>query len=329
MTNFYGQYIGFGAGGVVAAVPFYLSNTTSCFWPGANWRPAEPGPYYHTKNIDKNLFASDGDSTDQGDLTEVRASIAGASSTTHGYCMGGYYGGYLDNIERFAMASSADGASIGTLSSSQGTAGGSTSETHGWIHGGYPPGQRVEKVSFASDSENGVDVGDLFPDARDYSAGGSSATHGYSMGGIAAGTNSEQIHKWGYVSESASHHIGDLVHSGIGSANCSSDGYVWCMGAYVAPNTDRIDKMSTAADGNTVESGATLYTVTSQESAGAASATYGYIGGGFPKGDSGMGIYYRNTIEKWAFASTAKATDVGNLIHNRGGSSNSNQYSGA
>ena len=310
--------VGAGSGGVA---PFHFTRcTTSYFCASGYWRPNNPGPYYDVASIDKNSFASDGNSTDQGDLTSIRDSLAGAASTTHGYCMGGYHSGYQNWIEKFGMSAPANTTDVGDLSTNQGSAGGCTSETHGWVQGGVAvttPLQKVEKVSFATDG-GGTNVGDLLPNGRDYAKGACSSSHGYSMGGVAAGTNSEYIHKWSFSSETATHHIGDLVHSGIPSATCSSDGYTWCMGTMVAPSITRIDKMSTASDSSTVASGSTLLTVTSQNAMGNASSTHGYIMGGFPKGDSAQGQYYRDTIEKFAFASDNTATDVGNLTHNRG-----------
>jgi len=314
--------IGAGSGGVA---PFHYNRcTTSYFCASGNWRPNNPGPYVNVASIDKNSFASDGNSTDQGDLTSIRAGLAGASSTTHGYCIGGTQGGYQNWIEKFGMSAPANTTDVGDLTTGQGTAGGCTSDTHGWIHGGVAvstPLRKVEKVAFASDG-GGTNVGDLLPHGRDSAKGACSSTHGYSMGGVAAGTNSEGIHKWSFSTETATADVGDLVHTGISAATCSSDGYTWCMGASVAPNSNRIDKMSTASDSDSVASGSTLLTVVGEHAMGNASSTHGYIMGGFPKGDSAQGHYYRDTIEKFAFASANTATDVGNLTQNRGNPGN-------
>ena len=82
-------------------------------------------------------------------------------------------------------------------------------------------------------------------------------------------------------------------------------------GSHVAPGVTRIDRMSTTSDSNSVASGSSLLTSTSQLMNGSSSATYGYVSGGFPP-------YYRDTIEKWPFASASTATDVGNLIAGKG-----------
>ena len=65
--------------------------------------------------IEKYSFASDSNSTDVGDVTVARAYVAGVSSTTHGYTVGGWTGAYEDEIDKFAFASDGNATDVGNL----------------------------------------------------------------------------------------------------------------------------------------------------------------------------------------------------------------------
>jgi hypothetical protein len=68
-------------------------------------------------SIQKWPFATDGDSTDVGDLTQTREQLAGQSSTVSGYNSGGMIdpGTFYDTIDKFPFASDANATDVGNL----------------------------------------------------------------------------------------------------------------------------------------------------------------------------------------------------------------------
>lgn len=124
MTNFYGQFIGFGAGGE-AVDPLGGFHG----W-GYQFGFAHGGPDT-SSTIDKISFASDGDATGHGDLNEAKNRSGGQSSTTTGYSSGGY-GSPNENISKFAFASNTTASDHGDISVGRRTPSGTSSTTHGF-----------------------------------------------------------------------------------------------------------------------------------------------------------------------------------------------------
>jgi len=75
----------------------------------------------YTNYIDKHAFASDGDATDVGNLTQGKLGAAGAGDTTHAYWAGGSTGSNVNVIERNAYSSDGDATDVGDLSTTYGT----------------------------------------------------------------------------------------------------------------------------------------------------------------------------------------------------------------
>lgn len=117
--------------------------------------------------IDKFPFSTDTTATDVGDLTVARYSVAGQSSSTHGYTSGGNVGPY-DVIDKFTFTSDANATDVGDLLSSIQSVTGQSSANHGYTtHGG---GDSIEKFTFASDNDS-TSVGSLSTGARAGGAG--------------------------------------------------------------------------------------------------------------------------------------------------------------
>ncbi len=69
-----------------------------------------------TNVIEKFTFATDGDATDVGDLTITTRWGASASSTAHGYSLGGYNpSGYHNVIQKFSTSSDQNATDVGDL----------------------------------------------------------------------------------------------------------------------------------------------------------------------------------------------------------------------
>jgi len=310
--------VGAGTGDVA---PFHFVNCTTSYFTSGGYQP-------NHASIDKNAMATDGNSTDQGDLTLARRGITGTSSTTHGYLAGGYATGtWATNItiDKFAMATTADSTDVGDLTTGWQTGCGITSTAYGYVAGGYtnpsPTGSAriAHKYSFATDGGSTL-VGNVMQYSTDYVGGGSSETYGYTMGGYNS-PGDGQIDKFDYASETATYAVGTLIAGNGGCATQSTDGYVYTVGSFPASYTTRIDKMSTASDSDSVASGSTLSQSIQNWAAGASSTTYGYTMGGYrvSNGDS-------NVIDKFSFSSTGTATDVGNLTIGRSELGGSQQY---
>jgi len=122
-------------------------------------------------SIEKVAFASDGHSTDVGDLTVGKDGSVGASSKTHGYAQGG---NTSTNICKFSFSSDANATVSGQAVSGSGAAGaGGSSTTHGYKCGaGYNnSGELIDKFSFASEGDS-VKIGDKVNDNYSSCAGG-------------------------------------------------------------------------------------------------------------------------------------------------------------
>jgi hypothetical protein len=115
-----------------------------------------------TNIIQKFPTASQSDSTDVADTTVARHSPAGNSSSTHGYCAGGYTAGAptYNIIDKFAFATDANSTDVGDLTIAGHQVGGSSSLTYGYSLGGSGAGNRMDKFSFSTDG-NATDIGNL------------------------------------------------------------------------------------------------------------------------------------------------------------------------
>jgi len=297
MTNFFGQYIGFGAGGVAAA---------GAVSQGSNYGYSCLGE--QGDRIDRFAFASDGDATDVGGKSSARTAtrnVSATSSATHAYVCGG--SSAEDTIDKFAFASEGTLSDVGSLANGRACQDeGNQSADNGYQGGGDASGATnfIDKFSHVSDGD-GSDIGNLTRSTR-YSSGQSSATHGFTSCGHPASQN--EIDKYAFASDGDAADHGDLATAVYGSGGCASVDYGYCFGgntpvAYRAG----IEKFAFASGGGS-EIGST--TGNSYASCGVASTTHGYRAGGIQAGGPGQ---YVDVIDKWTTASDNDATDVGNL----------------
>ena len=296
MANFYGQYVGFGAGGV---------SGTAFSVQGSNYGYSLLGTY--GDRIDRFAFASDGDATDVGGKSSGRTNtrgVSGTSSATHGFACGG--NSAEDTIDKFAFASEGTMSDVGSLENGRFCQDeGNQSGDNGYQGGGDASGATdfIDKFSHVSDG-NGSDIGNLTRLTR-YSSGQSSATHGFTSCGHPA---QNEIDKYAFASDGDAVDHGDLATAVYGSGGCASVDYGYCFGgntsvAYRAG----IEKFAFASGGGS-EIG--VCTGNAYVSCGVASTTHGYRAGGIKLGGPGQVI---DVIDKWTTASDNDATDVGNL----------------
>ena len=274
--------------------------------------------------IDKISFASDGDATGHGDMSEAKNRSAGQSSETHGYASGGYRasGGpaRFDNIDKFAFASNTTGADVGDLSVGRRTPSGQSSETQGFSSGGNnsPDGEvnTIDKFTFATDG-NATDVGDLTT-TRTHTMGQNSVTYGYVSGGSTPNPGHDKIEKFAFASNGNATDIADLTVGRYAGAGHSSETYGFNSGGQEGtPTSNIIDKFPFASDSDATDHG-DLY-VAVKYVGGSSALTYGYTFGA----ETSPNL---NQISKFAYASNTTGSDVGNLRIDKYLPGGNNQY---
>jgi len=194
--------------------------------------------------------------------------------------------------------------------------------TSGYISGGLEAGvgvNKIEKWPFSSDS-NATDVGDLTC-ARYYVAGQSSSDNGYTTGGVPG--DSLIIDKFPFSSDANATDVGDLTVKKREATGQSSSTHGYTSGGRQdngSPDQDSnvIDKFPFSSDANATDVGD--LTVSRKLASGQSSSTHGYTSGGqVPPNPSSTES--QNVIDKFPFSSDANATDVGDLVCARRGSS--------
>ena len=235
--------------------------------------------------IEKFPFSSDDDATDVGDLTLARSRPCGQSDVVNGfgYATGGATNLGITKIDKFPFSSNSNSTYIGDTTQGRYASTGQSDTVNGF---GYTSGGQIssttyyniiDKFSFTSNG-NATDVGDL---GRTLSslAGQSSSTHGYTSGGRERFPNPTPSPMKNY--------------STIYKFPFVSGGNVSFVG----------DLTQDRAYG-----------------AGQSSTTHGYTSGAAANGQQSpsdpqppYAVYWRNTIDKFPFASDDNATDVGDL----------------
>ena len=250
-------------------------------------------------------FTSDGSAVDStGNLTSTTAWTSAASNGDHtyGYRLGGWSG--LNVIDKYQFGTGNDATDVGDCVSSGNHGTGNASATYAYTIGGSP--STIEKTAFASDA-NATSVGTGGRGHGSYT-GWSSTTHGYAAGG---GDGVSQIDKWTFASDANAVDIGDLTIGGYGAGGHSSDSAGYRSGGYSTPSYFNIIEKMPFATETTVDHGADL--TRSPDTAGSnSSLTNGYSCGGAYGG-------FQSDIDKFPFATSTNATDIGNLVLARTG----------
>ena len=299
MANFYGQFIGFGAGGVAAG--FVFQGAIEGYSLGGTNVSAGT-----IDVIDKYSFSADQNATDVGNLTVSKGGAPGTHSPTYGYVGGGGTGtgansGRVNVIERLAFVSGGKSVAQTAVLLNSKTIGASASEeTFGYHMGGYAPSNTniIQKHSMVADTD-ATDVGDL-SENKARASGASSTTHGYAMGSY--GPSSNVIDKVSFASGSVSGNVAQLTVA-RGSSGASSTTHGYAFGGYAGhPSNyqDEIDKFSFASEGAGSDVGNT--TLTGGWGSSTSSTASGYTFGGDNRA---------RVIDKVSFTSDGNATDVG------------------
>ena len=251
-----------------------------------------PPPSRGSNTIDKFQLVNDNRGTDQGDLTTRKYYASGHSSSTNGYVTGGTgqpFNSFFNDIEKFPFATEANAADVADLILYvEELASGVSSSTHGYTTGGYDATAYVNDPSQPLPSSALTNVIQKFPFSSD--------TNATDVGDLAAGSDASPT--------------SPPSAPGIYSLGCNlssfTNGYL-AGGKTTFPlgTIDFIQKFPFATDENAVDHGGTLIAGNYTRS-GSSSYEHGYVtglGGSIPD----------VTIQRFSFAASANAADVGDL----------------
>lgn len=267
-------------------------------------------------SIGKFSLSTDSGSADVGDLSAQRDALAGGSSSTHGYGLGGQ--DLNPNIpttsiimDKFSFSTEGTATNIGDLSRQYLSAAPSMSTTHGYVMGHeispgvVTQGTTVDRYSFSSDA-NGTDNAELVT-GRHSAAGHSSTTHGYASGGRAhdAPTGIDKIDKFPFANGGTGTEVGTLTQATQHARGNHSSTHGYRIGGSGGPRVNTIDKFPFSSDTNATDVGE--LTAAADRAQGVNSTTHGYGLGG--QTDPGK----VDVIQKFPFSSDTSASDVGEL----------------
>ena len=240
----------------------------------------------------------------------------------NGYIMGGNTNigpGHVnyDVIERNSFSTDTNSVDVGDLVFARtGCIPCLKSMTHGYAAGGTSGAatyyNQIEKFQFAA-SANAVDTADLTATWA-YGGGHSSSLNCYMAGGAISGARTDTINKFVKATEVNATDIANLTTAtGSPFSSSSTDhGYIaGGTGAGSPAQTDTIQRFTFATDTDATDVG-NLNTATWAGSS-SSSLTHGYIAGGY-----GHGTLTSNRIEKYSFAASGNATQIGTLTGGRG-----------
>jgi hypothetical protein len=263
-----------------------------------------------TSTLDRFPFATDTNATNVANLFQSTWETSSASSTTHGYCSGGYVTlpTRSDITHKFSFSSPIAVKSVGTLASGgRYSGGGQSSSTHGYATNQFPSRSAINKFPFSTDSNSTI-AGSTTDTA--YAGGHSSSTHGYSSGGL---PTSSIIEKFSFSTDANATLAGYLNVAVRRPTGASSTTHGYVIGGIAmsppGPAISTIQKFPFSADSNSI-SVANLTNSSSNQSAGISARQFGYRAGGSPS---------VSTIDKFPFATDSNASSVGNLSGNRFG----------
>ena len=277
-------------------------------------------------DIGKFSLSTDSGSADVGDLTDARTNLAGGSSPTHGYGLGGT-NGINPNVptmsvkmDKFSFSTDGSASNIGSLSRQYVGGSESMSTTHGYVHGHeispaiLVQGTTVDRYSFSSDA-NGTDNAELVA-GRHSAAGHSSTTHGYTSAGSDPATNPtgiNNIDKFSFANGGTGTDVGNLTIQITKAAGHHSGTHGYRSGGVGGPRVNSIDKFPFSSDTDATDVGE--LTASLSTARGINSTTHGYsIGGATDPAKV-------DVIQKFPFSSDTSASDVGELYQTLDGHS--------
>ena len=247
MSNFYGQYIGFGGGGSVAL-------STGWFGARALIAGGENNAGTKQKVVDYVAIATEGDAADWGDLLSTRSGNAGLTGVdkTRGLFGSDQYGNDIDYVTVASLGSATD---FGDRINSARNVGACSNGTRGVFAGGYISGgptagtDDMDYVTIATTGNANV-YGDMTI-VSELRAGVSNSTRGLFAGVYPSDNVIDYIT---IASIASAIDFGDRTAAGNGLGACGSETRGVFMGAS-NPTVDVIDYVTIASIGNALDFG--------------------------------------------------------------------------
>jgi hypothetical protein len=287
-------------------------------------------PLYQTSQIQRMAIASEGDSTDIGELSTP----TGTKAFQGGVAKDGYPASYaykatgvnshpgnepVGEMIRFATSSPSSSGDIGEMSNKHAFGGSACNSSNWFVYGGgnaatspsAPYSNQIEKVTFAASASASDSGGDLSPTnlARFLAYTDASNDRGYFSGGYVNNppgpeTNTIAYFPLGISSGNETDHAESTnTHSQTGCNNSSTHGYI--IGNF--PTVTDIHKFTFASPNTNTDVGDLIGA--SYEQAGSSAPDTGYAmgGGTYPPSQS------IDTIQKFSYTSDGNASDVGEI----------------
>jgi hypothetical protein len=214
------------------------------------------GSTNQTNVIDYTSYSSFGISTDFGDLTVARRSLASASNATTGLFAGGDVSYTVNNtIDYITIASAGNATDFGDLTVSRNGVSGCASTTRATFGGGNNGSVQVNVIDYVTiaSAGNAIDFGDLSVSRRQ-SACFSSDTRGIWAGG-STGTRSNVIDYITIASAGNATDFGDMLAATDTLSGSSSTTRGLMFGGGASPATNVISYVTIASTGNATDFG--------------------------------------------------------------------------
>ena len=235
-----------------------------------------PAPY--KDKMEYITIASQGNTIDFGDLTQNRGYAGGASSSTRGLVIGGYFNpAYINIIDYHQIATLGDAIDFGDTRLSKGKAYGSTeSPVRAVFHNGDGAGTDsfYDSVKFST-TGNSTGFGEL-TQKRQGAAGAGNAVRGIFSGGYLGGSTAKNtIDYVTLASEGNAIDFGDRTFSGSYSSSASNSVRVVTVGGFTPSYVNTEEFVTIASTGNAQDFGDSA----TGSAAGAVSDSHGGLGG--------------------------------------------------
>ena len=255
---------------------------------------------------------------------------AAYQGTQYGYACGAYAAS--DVIDKFSYTSDGNATDVGNLTIARGISQGNSSSTYGHVSGGRAGSyyNTIDRFSFASDG-NASGWGNLTDlEEVGYGTGCSDIDYGYTVGGKNASIYKNIIQRFQFSSNAGASDVGDLTANRQAMTGHSDQGnsYGFVAGGETGPpwaELNIIERFAFASSSNSSDVGDLIAANSNQFrnwSIGPNSSSYGFTIGGNPNSI--------NNIQRYAFASSANATDWADLSTGNygqaGSSSETNGY---
>ena len=234
-----------------------------------------PAPY--KDKMEYITIASQGDAIDFGDLTQNRGYAGGASSSTRGLVIGGYYNpAYINIIDYHQIATLGNALDFGDTRLSKGKAYASTeSPVRAVFHNGSADSDSFYDTIKFSTLGTSTGFGEL-TQKRNGACGAGNAVRGVFSGGYLGGsTHKNTIDYVTLASEGNAIDFGDRTFSGSYSSSASNSVRVVSVGGFTPSYVNTEEFITIATTGNAQDFGDSAV----GSAAGAVSDSHGGLGG--------------------------------------------------